>query len=137
MQLINLIPVLTVILLVFILKKLRDYGFIKVMNVILIEVIEFIMDWRTFISFMIVWMFTNGWAYAFMIIGPRLDIGWMSIVGTAYMAFLWAPFTPEKVVVIPMTVYVKKKLFPKHKSNTINTIEKPWVLDTIYTTLNI
>lgn len=114
------------LLLIFILKKLYDYGLITLAKKVLIEVIDFITDWRTFVSFMIVWMFTNGWAYAFMIIGPRFNIQWMSIVGYAYMGFLWMPFTPEKVVTIPLTIYLKGKLFPKNKE--LKTIQNKGVL---------
>jgi len=114
------------LLIVFILKKLYNYGLITPAKKVLIEIIDFITDWRTFVSFMIAWMFTNGWAYAFMIIGPRFNIRWMSIVGYAYMAFLWAPFTPEKVVTIPLTIYLKGKLFPKNKE--LKTIQNKGVL---------
>ena len=112
------------LLIVFILKKLYNYGLITPAKKALIEIIDFIADWRTFVSFMIAWMFTNGWAYAFMIIGPRFNIRWMSIVGYAYMAFLWAPFTPEKAVTIPLTIYLKGKLFPKHKTTNYYYKEK-------------
>ena len=114
------------LLIVFILKKLYNYGLITPAKKALIEIIDFITDWRTFVSFMIAWMFTNGWAYAFMIIGPRFNIRWMSIVGYAYMAFLWAPFTPEKVVTIPLAIYLKGKLFPKNKE--LKTIQNKGVL---------
>jgi len=118
MQVVNLIPVLTVILLVFILKKLLNYGVIKILNIILIKIIEFISDWRTFVCFTIIWMFTNGWAYIFLIIGPKMGWTWMTIVGGTWMTILWLPITPEKLVIIPATVWLKRKLFPKHKSDT-------------------
>ena len=114
------------LLIVFILKKLYNYGLITPAKKVLIEIIDFITDWRTFVSFMIAWMFTNGWAYIFLIIGPKMGWTWMTIMGGTWMAFLWAPFTPEKVVTIPLTIYLKGKLFPKNKE--LKTIQNKGVL---------
>ena len=56
-------------------------------------------------------MITNGWAYLFIAFGTMLKIKWMAIVGTSYVAFLWLPFTPEKLITIPLSVFLHKILF--------------------------
>ena len=58
-------------------------------------------------------MITNGWAYIFIAIGPMLNISWMTIVGIGYVSFLWMPFTPEKLITIPLAIFFVKWLFPK------------------------
>lgn len=71
----------------------------------------FIKDWRNFIAFGIAWMITNGWSYVFIILGEALSIKWMLITGSAYLAFLWLPVTPEKLVTIPLAALIKKLIF--------------------------
>ena len=39
----------------------------------------------------------------------------MFVVGTSYLAFLWMPFTIEKIVTIPLAIFFQTKLFPKDK----------------------
>ena len=72
-------------------------------------------NWRFLVCFLIAWMFTNGWAYLFIGFGTVYDIGWMLAVGTTYMAFLWMPFTPEKLITIPIALFLVKIIFPKQK----------------------
>lgn len=76
----------------------------------------YIRDWRTFVSFLIAWMITNGWCYVFIILGSWLKIKWMRITGWSYLAFLWLPVTPEKVVTIPLGMGIKKILFRRKKN---------------------
>ena len=72
-------------------------------------------NWRFLICFIIAWMITNGWAYFFIGFGSVYDIEWMFAIGTTYMAFLWLPFTPEKLLTIPIALFFLKILFPKQK----------------------
>lgn len=65
------------------------------------------------ICFGIAWLITNGWCYIFIAVGSRLDINWMWMVGTAYAAFLWVPFTPEKLITIIISLFLLKIIFPK------------------------
>lgn len=78
------------------------------------SIYKFIVDWRMAISFIIAWMITNGWAYLFIVFGTTFKIKWMSAVGTSYVAILWLPCTPEKIITIPLSVFIKKILFKKH-----------------------
>lgn len=88
---------------------------------IIYDYIKPFLNWRFLISFFFAWMITNGWAYLFMIIGGALKIKWMLAVGTSYQTFLWLPCTPEKLVTIPIAIFIHKKLFPKDFKN-INTL---------------
>lgn len=81
----------------------------------LIAIWNYIKDWRTFVSFLIAWMITNGWCYVFIVLGSWLEIKWMSITGWSYLAFLWLPCTPEKVITIPLGIFIKKLIF-RHKN---------------------
>lgn len=72
-------------------------------------------NWRFLICFGIAWIITNGWAYVFIAVGTRCNIKWMLAVGTSYMAFLWLPITPEKLITIPIAIFLLKILFPKSK----------------------
>lgn len=72
-------------------------------------------NWRFLVCFLIAWMITNGWAYFFIGFGTFCNIGWMLAIGSTYMAFLWMPFTPEKLITIPIALFLLKILFPKQK----------------------
>lgn len=74
---------------------------------------NYIKDWRTFISFLLAWNITNGWCYAFILFGAIFNIKWMKITGWSYLAFLWLPTTPEKLITVPLGVAIKKILFKK------------------------
>lgn len=81
----------------------------------LIKAWNFIKDWRTSVSFFLAWMITNGWSYCFLFIGNWLDISWMKWVGGTYLAFLWFPGTPEKLITIPIMLKIKKLLSRRQK----------------------
>jgi hypothetical protein len=44
-----------------------------------------------------------------------MNIKWMLSIGTSYLAFLWMPWTPEKLITIPIAIFLLKILFPKQK----------------------
>lgn len=69
-------------------------------------------NWKFAICFGLAWMITNGWCYVFIVLGNALKIGWMTTVGTGYLAFLWMPFTIEKLFTIPIALFLLKILFP-------------------------
>lgn len=60
------------------------------------------------LCFGIAWMITNGWCYIFIILGSILNLKWMYITGLSYLAFLWLPCTPEKIVTIPIAYWLSK-----------------------------
>ena len=67
---------------------------------------------RFLLCFGIGWMITNGWAYVFVAVGAWLGIGWMAAVGGGYLALLWIPFTPEKILTVAIAIFLLKRLFP-------------------------
>ena len=79
------------------------------------KIVEFILNPRFLLCFGLAWMITNGWCYIFIGVGSYYDIGWMFYVGTTYLAFLWLPITPEKIITIPMAIAFLKLIFPKDK----------------------
>lgn len=91
---------------------------------------EFIKKWlavflnpRMILCFGMAWFITNGWSYVFVALGIWLDIPWMLITGTAYLSFLWIPFTPEKIVTLFIAIFLMKLLFPKDEK-TLGTLKK-------------
>jgi ABC-type multidrug transport system fused ATPase/permease subunit len=72
-------------------------------------------NWRFLICFGLAWIITNGWCYVFIFLGTTMNIKWMLSIGTSYLAFLWMPWTPEKLITIPIAIFLLKILFPKQK----------------------
>ena len=77
------------------------------------------LSWKFLLCFFLAWFVTNGWSYAFIIIGLLCDIDWMFDVGAGFQAFLWMPFTPEKLVTIPMAMWFNFKIFKDEKTTTM------------------
>lgn len=61
----------------------------------------------------IAWLITNGWAYLLLGLGIYLGNTPMQAVGGGYLAFLWLPVTPEKIVTTIIAIFLLKWLFPK------------------------
>ena len=76
-------------------------------------IVKFILNPRFLFCFGLAWMITNGWCYIFIGVGTFYDIEWMFYVGTTYLAFLWLPITPEKIITIPLAIAFLKVFFPK------------------------
>ena len=89
---------------------------------ILKKVIMFLLNPRLLLCFGIAWMITNGWSYILLGLGLWLQIGWMIAVGGAYQAFLWFPFTPEKIVTFAIAMWLMKVLFP-HDTKTLGVLK--------------
>lgn len=67
------------------------------------------------LCFGLAWIITNGWAYILAAIGAVADIGWMVAASGAYLALLWLPFTPEKVITVAIAIVILRALFPNDK----------------------
>ena len=87
------------------------------------KVILFIANPRLLLCFGVAWMITNGWAYVIMGLGAFLDIAWMKAIGLAYLAALWTPFTPEKILTVIIAIGLLKILFPKDTKTLAVLIE--------------
>ena len=83
-------------------------------------VIEFILNPRLLLCLGIAWLITNGWAYITTVIAVWLKIDWLAAVSGAYLAALWIPFTPEKIITVIIAIFLLKLMFPNDKK----TLEK-------------
>ncbi len=77
------------------------------------KIIQFIANPRLLLCFGIAWIITNGWSYIFLGIGTYYRIGWMVAIAGAYLAFLWLPVSPEKIVTFIIAIGLLRLLFPK------------------------
>lgn len=73
----------------------------------------------------IAWTLTNGWSYAFVVIGARYGIEWMTWLGGVWISILWLPFTVEK----PLTIFLAGlfyKIFNRkeYKHESSNQMER-------------
>ena len=74
--------------------------------------VRFITNPRLLLCLGIAWIITNGWSYIFFALGTIYEIKWMLAVSGAYLAFLWLPVSPEKLVTVAIAIGLLKFLFP-------------------------
>ena len=86
------------------------------------KVVLFITNPKLLLCVGIGWMITNGWSYVLFGLGTYYDIKWMIGVSGAYLAFLWFPFTPEKLLTLAIAIFLLKWLFPKDEK-TLGTLK--------------
>lgn len=79
------------------------------------EILQFILNPRLLLCFGLGWIITNGWSYILFAIGSYFKIGWMIAVSGAYLAFLWLPVSPEKLVTVAIAIFLLRLLFPNDK----------------------
>ena len=77
------------------------------------KVIQFIANPRLLLCFGLAWLITNGWSYIMLAVGTYFQIGWMMAVASAYLAFLWLPISPEKIVTVAISIALLRVLFPR------------------------
>ncbi len=78
-------------------------------------VVEFILNPRLLLCFGLAWIITNGWAYITAAIAMWLKLEWLAAVAGGYLAALWIPFTPEKIITVIIAIFLLKLLFPNDK----------------------
>jgi len=76
------------------------------------KTVGFLLNPRFLFCIGIAWLITNGWSYIMLGIGTYWQIGWMIAVATAYLAFLWLPVSPEKIVTILIAMALLRTFFP-------------------------
>lgn len=76
---------------------------------------DFILNPRLLLCLLIGWMITNGWSYILLTLGTIFEIEWMLAVSGGYIAFLWFPLSPEKVVTVGIAIFLMQKFFPDDK----------------------
>lgn len=76
------------------------------------KLLRFILNYRLIICWFLAWFITNGWSYVMFGFGTYYEIDWMVGVASAYLAFLWLPISPEKLVTIVIAITLLRILFP-------------------------
>ena len=71
------------------------------------------LTWRMAPFLIVAWMITNGWSYAFVIIGGKLSISWMVWLGAGWISILWFPFTIEKVITLAIAGFLYRIFYRK------------------------
>lgn len=100
--------------------KKHEKGWLKH---IIVRILQFLLNPRFLLCFGMAWMITNGWSYVLLGAGFLLDINWMMAVGGAYLAFLWLPISPEKIVTIAIAMGLLRWLFPQDEK-TLGLLKK-------------
>ena len=77
------------------------------------KILQFILNPRLLLCFGMGWMITNGWSYILLGIGTWLGIEWMIAVAGGYLALLWIPMTPEKIITAAIAIALLRWLFPR------------------------
>ena len=75
--------------------------------------LAFFVNPRLLLCFCLGWMLTNGWAYILLAVGSMYGIAWMTAISGAYLAILWLPISPEKVITIALAITFMKMFFPR------------------------
>lgn len=84
--------------------------------------LQFIFNPPLLICFGIAWLITNGWSYIMFSLGIYFDIPILVGIASAYMAFLWFPFTPEKIITVIISIALLKHFFPNDEK-TLKKLE--------------
>ena len=87
------------------------------------KAVQFLLNPRFLLCFGIAWLITNGWSYIMLGVGTYFGIGWMIAVATAYLAFLWLPVSPEKIVTVLIAMALLRFLFP-HDLKTLGILRE-------------
>lgn len=80
------------------------------------KVLRFLLNPRLLLCLGIGWMITNGWSYILAFFGTVFQIKWMMAVSYSYLAFLWLPISPEKIVTVAIAIALLRFLFPKDQA---------------------
>ena len=87
--------------------------------------VQFVLNPRLLLCFGIGWMITNGWSYVLLGLGTWFGNEWMIGVASAYLAFLWLPVSPEKLVTVTIAIALLRWLFPNDKK-TLGILKKTY-----------
>lgn len=90
------------------------------MTVLMEKASQFVLRWMEFLTrphficcFLIAWFLTNGWAYLLLFFGTVWGNGWMMGIAGSYLALLWLPFTPEKIITLMLAIFFLKRWYPE------------------------
>ena len=82
-------------------KRLLNYIYIR---------IKPYLHWKMLLVFGGVWIISTGIWYVIAFAPLQLP-SWLVWFARGYIGFLWLPTTPEKVITIPFSIWVYKKIF--------------------------
>ena len=85
--------------------------------------IAFILNPRLLLCFGIGWMITNGWSYILLGIGTWLGNEWMIGISSTYLAILWLPVSPEKIITVTIAIWLMRLMFPDDEK-TLGTLRQ-------------
>ena len=88
------------------------------------KTLQFIANPRLLVCVLLGWMITNGWSYVMFAVGTICEIEWMVAIAGAYLAFLWLPISPEKLVTIAIAIALLRWLF--HNDQKTLAVLKRW-----------
>ncbi len=76
------------------------------------KMLSFLLNPHLVLCFGLAWLVTNGWSYIGAALGAALGWEWLTAISSAYLAMLWFPFTPEKLVTCIIALWLLKRLYP-------------------------
>ncbi len=88
------------------------------------EIFRFFLNPRLLLCVAAAWLITNGWSYIMLGLGAYFGIDWMTAVSGAYLAFLWLPVSPEKIVTFAISIALLRWFFPNDQKTL--AILKKW-----------
>jgi uncharacterized membrane protein len=86
-------------------------------------ILQFFLNPRLLLCLGLAWLITNGWSYIVFAIGTYFQIPWLIAPSSAYLAFLWLPLSPEKVVTVAIAISLLRFLFPQD-SKTLAVLQR-------------
>lgn len=81
-------------------------------------------NWRFLVAYFIPFMLINGWAWIGFALMPVIGSNWYTIASTTWLGILWLPCTPEKLITIPMAIFIHTKLFGPKDPKTREDLDK-------------
>lgn len=82
------------------------------------------LDIKLLLVYTPIWFLMSGWTYLFIFLGMKYNMQWMLIAGSTWAGILWLPCTPEKIITIPLTLYLYTKIFGNKNKKTIEKLER-------------
>lgn len=76
------------------------------------------LTWRILICYLPFWMLFTGWTYVALAIGNA----WWKTAAGVWLAWMWMPWCPEKLITIPLTIWLHKILFPNKSTTELDRI---------------
>lgn len=99
---------------VFILRKIIKYGLLSKA----IKIIKPFLSWRILVCYLPFWFIFTGWTYVALAIGNT----WWKTISGVWLGIMWMPFAPEKLITIPLAIWLHKKLFPNRATTALDSI---------------